>query len=174
MTPEIVPFAFGVMLIFIGIFGGGFEVRELKISKIGPVVRILAAVGGLAFITLGIGIQSRDTTPEKANSSPVNFTISAVLGDEQVSVQMTVVIDGKNVGDLTVNEQYPRSTITVTVPQEGKYSYVLDVSTVFKGDNAELHGACQGTIDVKSEKAFTARGCVSGNRWIATLMDGSR
>ena len=174
MTSEIVPFVFGVMLILIGILSGGFEVRELKIPKVGPGVRILAAVGGLAFITLGIGIQCRDTTPEKANSSPVNFTISDVIGDEQVSEQITVVIDGRNVGDLTVNEQDPRSTITVTVPREGKYSYVLDASAVFKGDNAELHGVGQGTIDVKSEKAFTARGCVSGNRWIATLVEGSR
>src|SRR6516225_4926401 len=170
MTSEIVPFVFGVMLIL----SGGFEVRELKIPKVGPGVRILAAVGGLAFITLGIGIQCRDTTPEKANSSPVNFTISDVIGDEQVSEQITVVIDGRNVGDLTVNEQDPRSTITVTVPREGKYSYVLDASAVFKGDNAELHGVGQGTIDVKSEKAFTARCFVSGNTWIATLMEGSR
>jgi hypothetical protein len=174
MTPEIISFAFGALLILIGILGGGFEVRELKIPKVGPGVRILAAVGGLSCITLGIGIQSKGTTPEKTNSSPVNFTISDVLGDEQVSEQMTVVIDGRNVGDLTVNEQYPRSTITVTVPQEGKYTYVLDASAVFKGDNAELHCVGQGTIDVKSEKAFTARGCVSGNRWIATLMEGSR
>ena len=174
MTSEIVPFVFGVMLILIGILSGGFEVRELKIPKVGPGVRILAAVGGLAFITLGIGIQCRDTTLEKANSSPVNFTISDVIGDEQVSEQITVVIDGRNVGDLTVNEQDPRSTITVTVPREGKYSYVLDASAVFKGDSAELHGVGQGTIDIKSEKAFTARGCVSGNRWIATLVEGSR
>ena len=132
MTPEIVFFACGSLLILIGIFGSGFEVRELKIPKVGPGVRILAAVGGLAFITLGIGIQCRDTTPEKANSSPVNFTISDVIGDEQVSEQITVVIDGRNVGDLTVNEQDPRSTITVTVPREGKYSYVLDASAVFK------------------------------------------
>ena len=174
MTPEIVFFACGALLILIGIFGSGFEVRELKIPKMGPAIRILAAVGGFSFITLGIGIQLKGPTPEKTNSSPVNFTISDVLDDEQVSEQMTIVIDGRNVGDLTVNEQYPRSTITVTVPQEGKYSYVLDASAVFKGDNAELHGVGQGTIDVKSEKAFTARCFVSGNTWIATLMEGSR
>jgi hypothetical protein len=174
MTAEIISFAFGGLLILIGILGGGLEVRKLKIPKVGPGARILAAVGGLSFITLGIGIQSRGTTPEKASSSPVNFTISDVLGDEQVSERMTVVIDGRNVGDLTVNEQYPRSTITVTVPQEGKYNYVLDTSAVFKGDNAELHGVGQGTIDVKPEKAFTARSCVNGNTWIATLMEGSR
>jgi hypothetical protein len=174
MTPEIISFVFGVLLILIGILGGGFEVRKVKIAKVGPGTRLLAAVSGLSFITLGIAIQSRDTTPEKASSPPVNFTISDVLGDEQVSERMTVVIDGRNVGDLTVNEQYPRSTITVTVPQEGKYNYVLDTSAVFKGDNAELHGVGQGTIDVKPEKAFTARGCVNGNTWIATLMEGSR
>jgi hypothetical protein len=174
MTPEIISFVFGVLLILIGILGGGFEVRKVKIAKVGRGTRLLAVVSGLSFITLGIAIQSRDTTPEKASSPPVNFTISDVLGDEQVSERMTVVIDGRNVGDLTVNEQYPRSTITVTVPQEGKYNYVLDTSAVFKGDNAELHGVGQGTIDVKPEKAFTARSCVNGNTWIATLMEGSR
>jgi hypothetical protein len=174
MTPEIISFVFGVLLILIGILGGGFEVRKVKIAKVGRGTRLLAVVSGLSFITLGIAIQSRDTTPEKVSSPPVNFTISDVLGDEQVSERMTVVIDGRNVGDLTVNEQYPRSTITVTVPQEGKYNYVLDTSAVFKGDNAELHGVGQGTIDVKPEKAFTARSCVNGNTWIATLMEGSR
>ena len=59
MTPEIVFFACGALLIPIGIFGSGFEVRELKIPKMGPAIRILAAVGGFSFITLGIGIQSK-------------------------------------------------------------------------------------------------------------------
>src|SRR5260370_14892253 len=123
MTPQIISFVFGAFLIFIGLLGGGFEVRELKIPKVGLGVRILAIVGGLFFMTLGIGIQSNGTTPEKANSSPVNFTISDDLGEEQVSEQVTVVLDGRNVGDLTVNEQYPSSTIPLTVPQEGRYSY---------------------------------------------------
>ena len=52
-------------------------------------------------------------------------------------------------------------------------SYTLDAA-VFKGGETEFFGVGQGTIDVKSEKAFTARGSVSGNTWIATLMEGSR
>lgn len=173
MTPDIISFVFGAFLILIGLLGGGFEVRELKIPKVGSGVRILTIGAGLTFIILGIGIQPNGS-PGKANSSPVYFTISDNLGEEQVSEQVTVVIDGRNVGDLTVNEEYPSSSITVTVPQEGRYSYTLDASAVFKGSTREFSGVGQGTIDVKADKAFTARGCVSGSTWIATLMEGSR
>lgn len=42
MTPELLLFIFGALLILIGILGGGFDVKELKIPKVGAGVRICA------------------------------------------------------------------------------------------------------------------------------------
>ena len=78
----------------------GIEVKCLKIPIVGSGIRILATSDGLSFITLGIGAQCNIPAPGKANSSPVNFTISDDLGEERVSEQVTVVIDGRNVRTL--------------------------------------------------------------------------
>jgi len=54
MTLPIVIFAFGGLLLLIGILGGGFEIKGLKIPKVGSVPRLLATIASLFFIVWGI------------------------------------------------------------------------------------------------------------------------
>lgn len=179
MTPELLLFIFGALLILIGILGGGFDVKELKIPKVGAGVRICAILGGLFFIALGIGIQASGSTPGSSNSSgspsPVNFMIYDDLGEGQVSEQVNVLIDGRFVGDLEVNQRNRRCRLPVFVPQEGLHSYHLESSAIFRfdGANREFTGVGQGTIDVRPGKVFSARGGVSGDTWLVSLEEGS-
>jgi hypothetical protein len=173
---QLITFAFGAMLLLIGILGGGFEVKELKIPQVGRVPRFLAASVGALFIILGVGMESKGSSPTPPVSSPssaVDFMIHDALGEDQVSEQITILIDGKSVGTLTVNEYHPNARITVTVPQSGRYSYTAEATAVFH-INGRLHpyaGTGQGMIDVKPGKNFRLAGSMSGNTWLISLMD---
>src|SRR5579871_4791957 len=112
MNIQIVSFVFGGLLIFVGVLGGGFELKELKVPKVGTGVRVLAAIVGLLFVCLGVGQADQDKrqaspapvisnalpvvhASEPQEERPVDFVLSDQLGQGQVSEQVVVLIDGK-------------------------------------------------------------------------------
>jgi hypothetical protein len=120
MSADTVLFVLGALLLLAGILGGGFEVKELKIPQIRGGTRMLAGVVGLGLIVMGIGMQENDKKPPIPRASLMtSFTIRDHLGQGQVSEQVRILIDGRDVGTLAVNEHYPVGTITVTVPSDG-------------------------------------------------------
>jgi hypothetical protein len=173
---QLITFAFGAMLLLIGILGGGFEIKELKIPQVGRVPRFLAASVGALFIILGVGMESKGSSPAPpvpSQSYGVDFMIHNELGEDQVSEQVTILIDGKSVGALTVNRYHPNAVMRVTVPQAERYSYTVEATTLFN-INGKLYsyaGAGQGMIDVKSGKTFRLAGSMSGNTWLISLVD---
>jgi hypothetical protein len=56
MTLEVISFAIGGLLIATAIVGGGFEIKEIKMPKVGPGARTGALVVGTLFILMGLGI----------------------------------------------------------------------------------------------------------------------
>lgn len=54
MTLQTMPFIFGALLLAVGILGGGFEVKEIKISNASTSVRMLASLVGLVFMVVGL------------------------------------------------------------------------------------------------------------------------
>lgn len=181
MGIETVVFVFGGILLLIGILGGGFEVKELKIPKVTMVPRLLASIVGLVFIGVGISMMGGETKPGSSAGEPavesqaeaIEFTIHDHIGENQVSEQVTVIIDGKNVGNLTVNEHYPSSKLMVTVPQRGQHSYTIDARAVFKSGEelVEYAGVGQGMINVESQKSFDVQGSISGSTWLVTMVE---
>ncbi|MEG3925013.1 MULTISPECIES: hypothetical protein [unclassified Microcoleus] len=63
MTLKILTFILGSILLLIGIFGGGFQVKELKIPQIGKFSRFLATSLGIFFILISIGLDEQPPTP---------------------------------------------------------------------------------------------------------------
>ena len=53
MTPQSMSFIFGAILLAVAILGGGFEVKEIKVSNVSVGVRIIAGIVGLIFVGLG-------------------------------------------------------------------------------------------------------------------------
>lgn len=167
MNVQLVAFVFGGVLRFVGVLGGGFEVKELKIPKVGGGVRVLSAIVGVIFIVLGFsgspptaqGSEGPGGHPQvvlaNTNHDPVEFFLTDQLGDDEVSEQVTVLIDGKDVGDLTVNQNYPNSKIRVSVPQTGQHSYTAEATAVFdnQGTSFEYTGVGQGMINVQYKQA---------------------
>jgi hypothetical protein len=113
MTLQIVIFGFGAMLLLIGILGGGLELRELKIPQVGRAARLLAAVFGLVFILAGTGMKSESPDPREPQSrNPhveiVDLMLHDHLGEDQVSEQVIIHIDGRPIGTLTVRGKKAR------------------------------------------------------------------
>ncbi|HXH71541.1 MAG TPA: hypothetical protein VNI58_01835 [Mariprofundaceae bacterium] len=173
----------GGLLVLTSVLGGGFEVKEVKIPKIGGWARMLAGIIGTILIVLGIGM-STSSTNNNTNPAPPSvqgsstFWLSDNLGQGQVSEQVRVLIDGKEVGTLTVNEQYPNSKIRITVPNIGRHNYDLEARAVFRDENGQLQeifGVGQGSIIVSDGKKFELASTITGNdTWIAHMEEVSQ
>jgi hypothetical protein len=184
MTADTVLFVLGALLLLTGILGGGFEVREIKIPLIRGAARMLACIAGLGLIVMGMQMQKSDQNSANAgvdesgsrNSSMTSFTIRDRLGENQVSEQVRILIDGRDVGTISVNEHYPDAMITATVPTDGQHSYVLEARAVFdvNGDLLEIVGVGQGIISVNKGKEFELMSSFSGNTWLAHMQEISR
>jgi ABC-type sugar transport system ATPase subunit len=90
-----------------------------------------------------------------------------------VSDQVTVLVDGRTVGDLTVNQDYPDSRMTVTVPKPGQHSYTAEATAVFNADGNLLQytGVGQGMIDVEPGRIYSLQGSISGNPWLVSIVE---
>jgi hypothetical protein len=53
MSLQAMSFIFGALLLAVCILGGGFEVKEIKISNVTTTVRIFAGLIGIVFVGLG-------------------------------------------------------------------------------------------------------------------------
>jgi uncharacterized membrane protein len=69
LTPEILSFLFGALLVLIGLVGGGFEIIQLKIPKVGLVVRICATIVGLFFLFLGFSNSEKTSISDEPAQS---------------------------------------------------------------------------------------------------------
>ena len=185
MKTSLVVFLFGAILLAVAILGGGFELKELKVPKVGWLPRFISALVGMFFVVVGIGLESPTDKPVDAPSSVANpsqlanpsqsaisFTIGNNLGVEigQVSEQVAVYINGKSVGTLTVNQNYPRATLMVSVPKPGQYTYTANGRAVFS-DGIERTCAGQGSVDVSDGKTFNLAANIGGNTCSIVLQE---
>jgi hypothetical protein len=53
MTLQAMSFIFGAILLAVAILGGGFEIKEIKVSNVTLSVRIIAGIVGIIFVGLG-------------------------------------------------------------------------------------------------------------------------
>lgn len=179
MTADIVLVVLGTLLLLTGILGGGLEVRELKIPQIKGAARMLASIAGAGLIALGMQMQPTDRSPVSAKrddsvplrSSMTSITIRDRLGENQISEQVRILIDGRDVGTISVNEHYPVAMITAIVPSDGKHSYFLEARAVFdfNGHLREIVGVGHGMISVSSGKEFELISSFNGNTWLAHM-----
>lgn len=178
MSLEIVSFVFGGLLILIGLLGGGFEVRELKVPQVRLPARLISTLAGVVFVILGIGlkgdsgaVQADGPTLPPPPAAMVHFTIRDEVGETQVSEQVKITLDERIVGTITVDPIHRVSEISVSVPHEGPYTYHLSVNAVFLSgeQQVEYSGVGSGTINVKAGKVYNLAGQISGNTWQAWL-----
>lgn len=183
MTVEFIVFALGALLLLIGIIGGGFELKEIKIPPVGRIARALSSMAGVILILMGIsmvaqsspGNQQPSANPTETQSAAITFKIFDVIGPGQLNERVTVLLDGKRVGDLVVSSESSYSEITVTVPEAGQYSYSIEATANFfdaaTGNIFPYTGIGQGMIQVDNGSSFMLAGSISGNSWLVTLVE---
>ncbi len=184
MTLEIVSFAFGGLLILTGMLGGGLQVRELNIPRIGAAARGAFMAVGVLFIGIAVSINptarapastalSAPTGAPTARGETISFRIHDELGVGQVSEQVKVVINGRNVGSITVSAMHRNSELLVVLPHEDRYSYQLAANAVFIEDGDKLTeyiGIGEGYINPADGMHFALEGEVSGSTWQTRLV----
>jgi hypothetical protein len=175
MTTNTLILGFGAVLLFVGILGGGFEIKEFKVPKVGLLARILASIAGSAFILVGLGLGT-GPQPGPANgpsAQPAEFTITDHLGEGQITEQVTILLDGKFAGQLTVDAHNPQTTIPINLSSAGLHSYTIESRTTVKveGTFHDYQGAGQGMIDVQAGKHFEVEGSITGDTWLVTLAE---
>jgi len=69
MSLETMAFVLGGILFAAGLFGGGLEVKELRLPQIGGTARLLSCLAGIAFIVLALAINQK-WIDHKANQNP--------------------------------------------------------------------------------------------------------
>jgi len=70
MSLETMSFILGGILVAAGLFGGGLEIKELKLPQIGTVPRLLAAIVGAIFIGLAVFLEPKLSTSGSTASAP--------------------------------------------------------------------------------------------------------
>lgn len=173
MTTGVLTLALGALLILVAILGGGFEIKELKVPKVGRLARTMSAFAGLFFICLGLGIDTPQSEAKKEDPKPVEFTVYDQLGESQITEQVTLLIDGKMKGQLTVDLKNPNAMMTITLPGPGRYSYAIEASTTIQvqGQYYERSGAGQGMIEAGSGKEFEVEGNPGADPFVVALVE---
>lgn len=177
MAIETIIFLFGGLLLLAGLTGGGIQLRELNIPSIGGLPRIACLVLGPLFMALTFMIEIpapptlQPLISPPQNPNMIHFRIEDQLGENQISEQVTIIIDDREVGNITVSSDYPTAALQVTVPQEGRFSYHLRATAIFleNNENIEYSGVGNGFINVVKDKRFELKGGISGTIWQASL-----
>lgn len=79
MALESIAFVFGGIFLLIGIVGGGFEIRELKLPQVSTPVRLICFAFGVIFLLIPVGIHAVRQLPgdsDYGDPKPVGFVAS--------------------------------------------------------------------------------------------------
>ena len=76
MSIEVIAFILGGLLIGAAVFGGGLEIKELKLPQVVGAARFVCAGAGLCFIALAVWLQFRSNASgtDATQSAPVTLS----------------------------------------------------------------------------------------------------
>ncbi len=89
MNAQSIVFVFGGLLILIGVLGGGFEIKELRVPKITGLTRGLSLVGGIVLVGIGITVLNRPVETSLTTgtaTSPQTSTSEATAAPPKITV----------------------------------------------------------------------------------------
>jgi hypothetical protein len=150
MTIEFIAFVAGLILLIAAIVGGGFEVKELKVPKLGLVARVGSAIFGAVLLLgpTGYFVKLRDfisppapvqtarqpdappggqpPAPAPAPPGPVaevapEVVIEDELGTNQQYERINVFINGQSAGTLSIDHGQPMQTLVFRAKPGDRY-----------------------------------------------------
>lgn len=139
MNISMLAFIFGCILILIGIIGGGLELKELKIPKVSSFSRVIAIIGGIVFISMGIEfpVFKPDIPSPTLLSDPTNKPEVPLMNNKDSYYKKAII------GTWKYHESMPEGgTIdgTTTYAPNGQVSSVGTISF----QNQDFHGVVSG------------------------------
>lgn len=127
MPRELLLLLVGALLISLAALAGGARMR----ARVGRTLRAATAAAGL--LCAGAALILMVSDGRDLDAGPVTVVISNELGANQVSEEIRVSLDGREVGVLKVDEQSPRARLTVSVEMAGRYEYTVKSKRRVKG-----------------------------------------
>ncbi len=94
------------------------------------------------------------------------------LGADQVSEDVRILIDSREAGRFTLDQEHPASVIPVEVATPGQPSYTVEVSAMLRRDRGQPERkeyVGQGTFMAVPDKVFRLAADRTGNRWMVHL-----
>lgn len=109
MTLQTLSFIFGALLLLVGLIGGGFEVKELKLPKVGWPIRLISIMLGSFFITISLGI----ITP------PKKVVVPNVVDLPQEKAQTVLINRNLKLGNVKLKQTRvaQKGTVLKQMPQ---------------------------------------------------------
>jgi hypothetical protein len=140
MTLQTMSFIFGAILLAVAILGGGFEVKEIKVSNVSVGVRIVAGIVGLLFIVLGFGQQPPIALTESGSAPEAPRVVQrpAPKPDEALVVGKIPFISDRDRIDVD----------TLYVPAQDHKALAISYSKIgMTTDQADIETAKNGALD---------------------------
>jgi hypothetical protein len=86
--------AFGGLLLLVAITGGGFEVKELKVPKVGRTPRLASFVCSLVLLFVGLGLERRPAAAETPAADPKPRTVEVAPPPQAAPPPQVILLTG--------------------------------------------------------------------------------
>ncbi len=103
---------------------------------------------------------------EPRSQRPVRVYIRDHLAADQISENVRILIDMREAGRLTLDQENTASVIPVDLSAPGSHSYVLEVKSVFRkerGHPEQREYVGRGTFTARTDKVFRLAADRTGN-----------
>jgi len=184
MELDTIAFVFGAILLVVGIWGGGIEIKELKIPRVGGMARSLSLLIGIIFIFIGLWIggfiqeEISNVDPIIIDNNKIAFTIKGSLGrvDElrEIESNALIYIAGKKVVEIYLDKNNPSASVSVYVQKPGEYKYYFEGYSIWSNaPNYRVPISGKGIINVENGDAFEMRAdeppAENAQEWVGKL-----
>ncbi len=183
-TVDVVFVIFGLALICVAIFGGGIEVKEIKIPRAGRFARIFAGCAGCALVILGLVIEGtffpNGSEPDNGLEDPNAAVILNVrLGksedgkQKEIETELSIALNGEHAAKFLLDPNSPSASRSVKLAKSGEYQYHIEGYSKWSTvpDNITVVG--NGKIFLRVGRAYTVGASsipsASTQEWIVYL-----
>lgn len=147
-----ITFFVGLALMVIAIFGGGLEIKEVKIPSMGRIARAISFAIGCGLLALSLMapqyLQRLSSDPSPPATVTTTSSISVpdrsfylfnVLGTDQESERVEVIVDGNTIGVLDIDKVKTTAGITYRTKKETA-NYSIKGAQIYKiGDDVKSY-----------------------------------
>lgn len=160
-------FIFGAILLVVGLWGGGIEIKELKIPRVGGMARSLSLLIGIIFIFLGLWVggfigAEKTNGDQVIDDKKIAFTIKGSLGRvnelREIESKARIYVAGNKVIEISLDKDKPSDSVSVYVQKPGEYKYYFEGHSIWSNapnDRVPISG--NGIINVENGDAFEMR-----------------